>query len=209
MAATTIGMVLDDVHAGMIAELRDDLAGAVGRASAPVSPHLTLAVVQGLGPEQLDLAISETARAVRPMTLRIRGVAVVRRHGDGPVVYLPVVRSPELDRCHRELVGRVGVVRIEGHYRPDTWIPHVTVWRGPLSVCSMEIVAAHLASITWTVRLAEVSRLGEVGVDRSFGLGTGEVVDLVDPALDAVGRPLGWEIGPDDQSRSPESAAEA
>jgi 2'-5' RNA ligase len=225
MSATTIGMVLDEAHARAIADLRGDLATAIGEVAAPVSPHLTLAVVQGLEPRAMDRAIADTAAMVRPLSARVRGVAIVHRLGDGPVVYLPVVRTAELDRCHRELLRRLAPARIEGHYRADTWIPHVTVWRGPLSPASLELVAERMAAIAWSVPLTALSRLDDAGVRSSFRLGVDEdgLGPAVGTALDAVGRPLGWDLsvqprsrsrsasasGSSGSSRSPDSAAEA
>jgi 2'-5' RNA ligase len=217
MTATTIGIVLDEAHAQRIADLRGDLATAVDAVAPPVSPHLTIAVVQGLEPAAIDQAIADTVAIVRPFTVRVRGVAIVHRLGDGPVVYLPVVRTAELDRCHRELVRRIGPSRLEGHYRTDTWIPHVTVWRGPLSPASLEFVAERMAAITWSLPLRALSRFDDAGVRRTFRLGLDE--DGFDvrfaAALDAVGRPLGWELPAQSRSRSsrssrsPERAAEA
>jgi 2'-5' RNA ligase len=193
-SATSIGIVLDEVHAVPVATLRAQLAAAAAVPGGAVAPHVTLAVTSGIAPGRVDAVLSAVAADFQPFTVRIRGAGIVHHEGDWPVVYLQVVRSPALDALHRALIDGLGPTFVDGHYRPDRWIPHVTVWSGPIVASSLEIVTDRIAGVSWNMPVADVSRLGTVGVDVTFGLGTGEVVELFHPELDAVGRPLGWEL---------------
>jgi 2'-5' RNA ligase len=169
-SSTTIGTLLDGDHATRVRELRNALGAVAGCRPSPSEPHLTLAVVSGVGAEDIDTSVAEVATTVPPFLAQVRGVALVHRSGDRPVLYLPVVRSPHLDRLHTALVDRLEVAHLDGHYRADRWIPHVTVWSGPLVPASMAVIADRLATVSWSVPITDVSRFGRVGVERTVGL---------------------------------------
>jgi hypothetical protein len=51
------------------------------------------------------------------------------------VLYIPVVRSPELTHFHETLWQEISEAGsgILGYYHPDQWVPHITIGFGDMS----------------------------------------------------------------------------
>lgn len=125
---------LDEPAASRIRELWDRLEADLGlRGVRKVPfPHLTW-----LGCEMLDtprfVEILGTFSALSgPVKARSASLGLFLK--PAPVLHLAVVRSPELERMHRQLWDLVETCAAEMHalYRPDLWVPHITLAQGDL-----------------------------------------------------------------------------
>lgn len=90
-------------------------------------PHLTLFGFEGIEHPRVQRVLETFTERQGPVTLRGVGLGLFLK--PSPVVYLPVIRTPELDALHRALWDEVGP--LGGHrfrlYGPDHWIPHLTL----------------------------------------------------------------------------------
>lgn len=90
-------------------------------------PHLTLFGFEGIDHPRVQRILESACEVHGPV--EVRGVGLGLFLTPAPVVYLPVIRTPQLDALHRALWEALG--HLGGHrfrlYGPDHWIPHMTL----------------------------------------------------------------------------------
>lgn len=179
MTALTVGVPVVGDHETAARLLRVRLCERRGLHEPPAArPHVSLLVLLDAPvPESVDAVLARVAARSKAFSVRARGYGVFVDQQSGIVLYTPVVRTEALSRLHAELFHalRSEGVRIDGHYHPDTWFPHVTLW--PLSMTplalgeAMECVASGPA-ISWTLPVDSIGRFGPEEHPPVFHLGT-------------------------------------
>jgi 2'-5' RNA ligase len=100
---------------------------------------------------------------LRPLTIHTAGLGVFM--SPAPVLYIPVVRAPTLERVHR-LVWRNFPLKEGdgGYYAPAQWVPHITLAVGDLTSANLPDVIAFLAGrdFHWEIRLDSLSLVVDV-----------------------------------------------
>lgn len=104
-------------------------AGEDSMAKLGYAPHLTLAVLPDSVPAAaLEQGAFAQAAAWRALPLRFGAYGLFP--GRPAVAWLaPVVTAALLER-HRALCAALAPLPIEPHYRPEAWMPHVTLSEG-------------------------------------------------------------------------------
>lgn len=121
--------LLDETHSGKVVELWDRLEAEVGVTAVKISPapHFSYQAARDFDLDALADVVGKIAAKARPLRIRTAGAGVFT--GPRPVVYIPVVRTPELSRLQLALWS-AGAVATESPmlaYHPAAWIPHITV----------------------------------------------------------------------------------
>lgn len=158
--AVTVGVALDRDHVDAVRCLQRRLGVPATERSSP--PHITLVVVlEAPDRATVDAAVAAVAARTPAFTVRARGLGVFHDGGGGPVLHVPVVRTPELARLHQDVhdavVAAGGVV--EGRSAPASWSPHITLWDRGLTADRLACAVADLVSappIAWTVPVASL-----------------------------------------------------
>lgn len=127
--------LLDDAHATKIEEIWSTLRSEHGLSGVSVSPlpHFSYQCARDFDIALLAEIVAKVAEKARPLKVRTAGLGVFS--GDAPVIYMPVVRSPELTRLQLALwsAGAVACGQPLAEYHPAAWIPHITLAQGDLS----------------------------------------------------------------------------
>lgn len=133
MAATA--SVLDDGHAAKVVELWDLLEAELGVKAVRISPvpHFSYQAARDFDLEVLADVVGKVAAKARPLRIRTAGLGVFT--GPSPVLYIPIVRTPELTRLQLALwsAGAVASEKPMPEYHPAAWIPHVTLAQSDLT----------------------------------------------------------------------------
>ncbi|TMI09491.1 hypothetical protein E6H34_01730 [Candidatus Bathyarchaeota archaeon] len=63
-----------------------------------------------------------------------------------PTLYIPVVRTPELSRLHLSLWRTISSMAsgLSPHYKPESWVPHITLARDVIDERSLSKVIGRL-----------------------------------------------------------------
>ena len=79
--------------------------------------------------EKLEHVLRRFASQSRRFKVHAGGLGIFT--GFTPVLYIPVVRTSELSRFHLLLLRRIASIGsgISEYYKPDLWIPHITLAR--------------------------------------------------------------------------------
>jgi ribosomal protein S18 acetylase RimI-like enzyme/2'-5' RNA ligase len=137
-------------------------------------PHITYLIGEGDGDRE---AVIERTRALASetdlITILTKGLGIFPGAGPEPdlVLYLPVPRSSKLAAVHQALCQTfVGAGEtIQPYYRPESWLPHVTLAsKGP----SPEVVSAVVEGLpaqpfSLTCRLAGLRLVEEMGDEQA------------------------------------------
>ena|SRR5579884_2596170 len=90
-------------------------------------PHFSYQVAEEYELQKLVPILERIALDSAPFHVRAGGLGVFT--SAWPVLYLPVVRSPELTRFHHRIWHEVSraATGIVAYYQVDRWLPHVTL----------------------------------------------------------------------------------
>ncbi len=88
-------------------------------------PHISYHVSGEYDVEKVKLVMQVFARHTKPFRVRCCGLGVFT--GAEPVLYIPIVRSPQLAEFQHELWHQVtkSSGNLDFSYRPARWVPHI------------------------------------------------------------------------------------
>jgi hypothetical protein len=121
--------LLDDSSAMAVQSLWRDLERNFGLKGihAAQFPHISYHVAQSYDTVLVEPALAERVRRLRPLHVRTAGLGLF--NGDDPVLVVPVVRSPTLDRLHAAVCSTVDPLAIAAnrYYDRHQWLPHISL----------------------------------------------------------------------------------
>lgn len=142
-------------------------------------PHFSFHIAQSYDLDELDARLSDIASQTGAFRVRTTGLSVFT--GLEPVVFIPLVVSQTLLSLHQKLWDETSSLgeRVSGHYRPEYWVPHITLANRDVHTeglaCITRLYAAR--SFLWEIevsKLAVICQKGSVGeIFRTFTLGEG------------------------------------
>ncbi len=147
MAATA--SLLDEVHSARVEEIWATLEEGFGLKAVAVSPlpHFSFQCARDFNVELLTEIVEKVASKARPLKVRTAGIGVFP--GSSPVVYIPIVRSPELTRLQLALwsAGAVACEKPLAEYHPASWIPHITLAQSDVTLSNLGLVLQRLNEV--------------------------------------------------------------
>jgi 2'-5' RNA ligase len=91
--------------------------------------------------------------------------------GTKPVLYIPVVRSPQLTELHREFWPEIcktasGVL---SYYAPNMWMPHITIAQGDINHDRLPHVIQLLSErdFAWDITVDNLAVIHDSGVEQT------------------------------------------
>lgn len=148
---------------GLWAELQER-CGVKGIYATPF-PHFSYHVAPAYEMARLERWLRRAARSLRPFTVCTSGLGIFT--GLSSVLYIPVVRSPELTRVHGRIWPRADAMATGSvaYYHPDRWIPHITLGHGDLCQANLPDVVRLLGdrSFTWEITIDNLAIISSQG----------------------------------------------
>jgi 2'-5' RNA ligase len=128
-SVSILALQLHEPAAGKVRQWWDCLEREVGIAGVRrvPFPHLTLFGFDGIDYPRIQKTLEDFSGSTA--TLRLHSVGLGMFLKPMPVIYAPVIRSPELTELHQglwEVVSGLGG-HLYGLYAPERWIPHLTL----------------------------------------------------------------------------------
>ncbi|HEY0323377.1 MAG TPA: 2'-5' RNA ligase family protein [Pyrinomonadaceae bacterium] len=141
--------LLDDSNSQMVEKLWAVIEkefGIRGVYQTPF-PHISYHVSGDYDVEKVKTVMYVFARHTSPFRVRSCGLGVFT--GANPVLYIPIVRSPQLAEFQHELWHQV--TKASGHlefaYRPARWVPHITLAQHDLTQRSLGAIVRKLCTM--------------------------------------------------------------
>jgi 2'-5' RNA ligase len=174
VAPGTHGIVslLDDEHREKVEALWADLDGRFGLRGIYVTPypHFSYQVSTVYDLEHLTPILERFALQSREFRVRTAGLGIFT--GPHPVLYVPVVRNPELTQYHQSLWQVVAQAAggIVAHYHPARWLPHITLAHGDLDLEILAGVLRYLGerSFNWQIAIDNLTLIYDSGVPHTL-----------------------------------------
>ena len=146
----------------------DEELGLQRVAISPV-PHLTYQAARKYDVDLLCRVAEDLAPKLRPVRVLADGIGVFP--GPRPVVFIPVVRTPELSRFHVAVWSAAAVAAKDGiddYLHPAKWIPHITLAQGDVPPEELGAVVQRLGRepLEWELTLDNLSVIRGKGPDR-------------------------------------------
>ncbi|WP_400190219.1 2'-5' RNA ligase family protein [Hymenobacter sp. B81] len=94
---------------------------------ATPDPHITYLLAGSMQPEMLKQVLAEVAATTAPFAAYTTGLGLFP--GPNPVIYIPVLRSDDLNRLHHRLLSAAAPLcqRTDRYSQPDLWLPHISL----------------------------------------------------------------------------------
>jgi 2'-5' RNA ligase len=107
-------------------------------------PHITWLTTDVLHMSDLKDYLSKISAAEEPIKVRTMGIGIFP--GEKPVIYIPILRTRDVNRMHARLFQEIGEFSEQtGHfYDPGLWMPHLTLALGDTSSWSLAPVLHYL-----------------------------------------------------------------
>ncbi len=142
-------------------------------------PHFTYQVAEHYEVEKVESALGRLAAAQPCFGIKTAGLGVFT--GPNPVIYISVVRSLQLSQFHRVLWEQLGDTGqgVNNHYRPEDWVPHITLAYGDVDNSMVPHVIRFLSNqnFYWQMPVQALSLVYSTGTEyglrnrREFPLG--------------------------------------
>jgi 2'-5' RNA ligase len=141
--------LLDDNSSRMVEKLWAEIErefGIRGVYQTPF-PHISYHVSSDYDVGKVRTVMQVFAHHTGPFRVRLCGLGVFT--GPNPVLYIPIVRSPQLSEFQHELWHQV--TKSSGHpefmYRPARWVPHLTLAEHDLTQRALGAIVRKLGTL--------------------------------------------------------------
>ncbi len=126
-------------------------------------PHFSYQVASRYNLESLEPVLRRFAASKTSFQVRVGGLGIFT--GPHPVLYIPVVRSPELTQFHEALwqeISRTGS-GIQDYYDPAHWIPHITIGIDDINKDNLSRIVHFLAErdFNWEITIDNIALIYE------------------------------------------------
>ena len=155
--------LLDDKHTILVQDLWKILEDECGFSEGLITPfpHFSWQIAEEYDFNGLGKKLVELTSQLPPFTIRTAGIGVFT--GKSPVVFIPIVKDPDLLELHQTIWDQISSLGkgMSDHYAPENWIPHITLASRDIAPDSLIKMIKYLGplKIEW-----------EIGIDR-FALG--------------------------------------
>lgn len=115
-------------------------------------PHLTYLLLGTRRLADLKEVLREVASTTPPFSAYTTGLGVFP--GENPVIYIPVLRSNDLNLLHQRVLDITSpLCRASIYYKPDRWLPHISLALHDTTPDLLGPVLGHLNQETYNLRL--------------------------------------------------------
>lgn len=158
--AAVASLLPDDVSEG-IRELWAELDRELGVRGAAISPlpHFSYQVARDYDLDVLQEAVARLAGSARALRVQAGGLGIFT--GPAPVLYVPIVRSPELTRFQVAVwsAASVAAEKLDQHYHPASWVPHVSLAFGDTTPAKVAAAVELLSGreLAWDLELGNLA----------------------------------------------------
>ena len=119
---------------------------------ATPDPHLTYLLISTRRLVDLKELLQEVASTTQPFSAYTSGLGVFP--GENPVIYVPVLRSNNLNELHQRVLDVTApLCRAPSYYCPDRWLPHLSLALHDTTPDLLGPVLRHLNAETYNLHL--------------------------------------------------------
>jgi 2'-5' RNA ligase len=166
--------LLDDKHYATVENLWAEFRvkfGLYGVRATPF-PHFSYHVAEHYDLDVLASSLKTVAETTSRFHIKTTGLGIFT--GASPVLYIPVVRNPELTELQRHLWSEVSKVATGGltYYHPESWMPHITIAQGDIDHERLPDVVRLLSErdFSWDIDINNLAIIHDSGTEQILRL---------------------------------------
>lgn len=149
--------ILDQQHCQIVenlwAEMRQRFG--IGDPENEAQPHFSYHVTEQYDEGRVAEVLRKVAGEERPFTITASGIGIFP--APSPIVYVPIVRTPDLTRLHARLFPLLDAIAQDNnpYYSPNAWIPHITLGHYDITLEKLGPISQwlHQQAINWTITI--------------------------------------------------------
>jgi 2'-5' RNA ligase len=159
--------LLDEKYYAEVEALWAELEAKLGRRGIYITPypHFTYHVAREYDVPALESYLQQLAQSKTGFSVRTTGLGIFT--GKQPVLYIPVVRDPQLTQLHEEIWPEISKFAggSEEYYRPEIWLPHISLGFGDLDQASLAEAVRLLGerSFDWQIEIDNLALIYDTG----------------------------------------------
>ena len=163
--------LLPQPYFAQVKALWDELEQDFGLTGIRVTPypHFSWLIAEDFDWEKLETTLQQVAAETPLFVAHTTGLALFT--GERPVIYIPVVKTPQLAELHTEIWTRTAPASFgrSAYYAPEAWMPHVSLAYEDVSPDNVGRVMERLAfrSFNWEIGVESIALIyeptGEIG----------------------------------------------
>jgi 2'-5' RNA ligase len=162
-----LASLLDKRTSERVNDLTEDLEKNFGLSGVKVTPypHLTLLTAEVVDMEELKQYLDLTCYETDNFTVRTTGLGLFP--GETPVIFIPVLRTPPLNKFHDRLHRDISEMSTEMglYYNTNLWLPHITLALGDTTPETLGPVMAYLCqyNFNWEITIDNLTIMQKCG----------------------------------------------
>ncbi|MGV3540588.1 MAG: 2'-5' RNA ligase family protein [Rufibacter sp.] len=159
--------LLDAAHTDKLNRLILELEREFGLKGVQMTPypHITWLTVNDGSLQNLQETLGHAAGICCKFKIRTTGLGIFP--GEKPVLYIPILRTPSVNRFHSQLYEAVSLISQEiGHlYHPDAWMPHLSLALGDTTpdLVAQALIYLNREAYDWHIELDNLTLLTRHG----------------------------------------------
>lgn len=152
--------LLDHKHHQLVKDLWAELAKefAVSKVYEAPEPHFSYQLAKHYNVKSLESVLRRFAASKKTFQVRVGGLGIFT--GPHPVIYIPVVRGPELLEFHEAVWQEISSTAsgIDEYYHPSRWMPHITLGIGDINKDNLSRIVGFLAErdFNWEITIDNI-----------------------------------------------------
>lgn len=167
--------LLNDENASAVEDITSKIESRFEDVKAATHPHISYHIAEKYDLETVEDYLRDIAREKESFEVDASGIGVFTE--PETVVYVPVVRTPELSELHTRIWEMLANPRLSSraveHYDPKNWFPHITLAQSIEKDELGEVVdLVENQDVNWEIRVDNISVLyqenGELDVRSNF-----------------------------------------
>lgn len=150
----------------------ESCCGLTGIRETPY-PHFSWQIAHSYPDKLFEIAVSELSKQISPFRVRTAGLGIFG--SVTPVIYIAVVRDPQLTELHRQIWERLAQITVEPspYYHPNYWMPHITLAYDDVTPLNIGTVMQTLAfeGYNWEMWIDNLTMIWATeGTDKTTGI---------------------------------------
>ena len=164
--------LLDDKHYELVENLWAELERKFGLKGVYITPfpHFSYQVAEHYEVELLESVLQRFALKSAKFKVKTTGLGIFT--GVQPVLFIPVVRGPEITRFHRTLWLEISAIGsgIVAYYSAENWLPHITLAHGDIHPDNLPEIVRFLSKreFNWEITVNNLSFIHDTGLQQEL-----------------------------------------
>jgi 2'-5' RNA ligase len=164
--------LLDDKHYELVENLWAELERKFGLKGIYITPfpHFSYQVAEHYEVELLESVLQRFALKSAKFRVKTTGLGIFT--GVQPVLFIPVVRSPEITLFHQTLWLEISGAGsgIVAYYSAENWIPHITLAQGDIHPDNLPEIIRFLSKreFNWEITVNNLSFIHDTGLQQEL-----------------------------------------